>query len=77
MKFFPLVWRNLLRRKVRTTFTLLSVFVVKEDRVERRAISAGNENDDQVEVLSGVSAGERAVLEPPAAMKDGDKIKVQ
>jgi len=27
MKFFPLVWRNLLRRKVRTTFTLLSVFV--------------------------------------------------
>jgi putative ABC transport system permease protein len=27
MKFFPLVWRNLLRRKVRTIFTLLSVFV--------------------------------------------------
>jgi putative ABC transport system permease protein len=27
MKFAPLVWRNLLRRKVRTTFTLLSVFV--------------------------------------------------
>jgi RND family efflux transporter MFP subunit len=53
------------------------VFVVKEDRVERRAISAGNENGDQVEVLSGVSAGERVVLEPPAAMKDGDKIKVQ
>ena len=53
------------------------VFVVKEDRVERRAISAGNENGDQVEVLSGISAGERVVLEPPAAMKDGDKIKVQ
>jgi putative ABC transport system permease protein len=27
MKFFPLIWRNLLRRKVRTTFTALSVFV--------------------------------------------------
>ena len=27
MKFLPLVWRNLLRRKVRTIFTLLSVFV--------------------------------------------------
>jgi putative ABC transport system permease protein len=27
MKFFPLVWRNLLRRKVRTIFTLLSIFV--------------------------------------------------
>jgi putative ABC transport system permease protein len=27
MKFVPLVWRNLLRRKVRTTFTLASIFV--------------------------------------------------
>jgi putative ABC transport system permease protein len=27
MKFFPLVWRNLWRRKLRTTFTLLSIFV--------------------------------------------------
>src|SRR5262247_2845807 len=27
MKFLPLVWRNLSRRKVRTTFTLLSIFV--------------------------------------------------
>ncbi len=27
MKFLPLVWRNLQRRRMRTTFTLLSVFV--------------------------------------------------
>ncbi len=27
MKFFPLIWRNLGRRKIRTIFTLLSVFV--------------------------------------------------
>ena len=27
MKFLPLVWRNLWRRKVRTTFTLLSIFI--------------------------------------------------
>lgn len=27
MKYLPLVWRNLLRRKVRTIFTVLSVFV--------------------------------------------------
>jgi len=27
MKYLPLVWRNLWRRKVRTTFTLLSIFV--------------------------------------------------
>jgi putative ABC transport system permease protein len=27
MKFLPIVWRNLLRRKIRTIFTLLSIFV--------------------------------------------------
>lgn len=27
MKFFPLIWRNLLRRKIRTIFTVLSVLV--------------------------------------------------
>lgn len=27
MKFFPLIWRNLWRRKVRTVFTVLSIFV--------------------------------------------------
>ena len=27
MRFLPLVWRNLLRRKVRTIFTVLSIFV--------------------------------------------------
>src|SRR5215468_5788375 len=27
MKFFPLIWMNVWRRKIRTTFTLLSVFI--------------------------------------------------
>ncbi len=53
------------------------VFVVKDDRVERRAISVGLENGDQVEVISGVSAGERVVVEAPQSLKDGDKVKVQ
>ena len=27
MKYLPLVWRNLMRRKVRTIFTLLSILI--------------------------------------------------
>ena len=27
MKFLPLVWKNIWRRKFRTTFTLLSIFI--------------------------------------------------
>jgi len=53
------------------------VFVLKDDRVERRAVSVGLENGDTVEVISGVSAGERVVVEAPQTLKDGDKVKVQ
>ena len=44
--------------------------------VERRAVTVGLENGDQIEVLSGVSAGERVVVEGPQSLKDGDKVKV-
>ena len=27
MKYLPLIWKSLWRRKVRTTFTLLSIFI--------------------------------------------------
>ena len=53
------------------------VFVLRDNRVERRAVSVGLENGGQMEVLSGVSAGERVVVDGPATLKDGDKVKVQ
>jgi HlyD family secretion protein len=53
------------------------VFVFNGDHVERRAISVGLETGDQVEVLSGVRAGERVVVEGPQTLKDGDKVKIQ
>ena len=62
---------------VRTADGRSIVFVVRDDRVERRAISVGPPVGDQVEVLSGVSAGERVVVEGPQTLKDGDKVKVQ
>ncbi len=53
------------------------VFVVHQDRVERRAVRVGLEEGDKVEVLSGLSAGDRVVTDGPASLKDGDKVKVQ
>ena len=53
------------------------VFVMRDDRVERRAVSVGTVTGDQTEVVSGVSAGERVVVEGPQTLKDGDKVKVQ
>jgi RND family efflux transporter MFP subunit len=62
---------------VRTADGRSIVFVLKDDRIERRAISVGPPVGDQVEVLSGVSAGERVVVDGPQTLKDGDKVKVQ
>jgi len=62
---------------VRTADGRKIVFVLKQDRVERRAVSVGLEQGDQVEVVSGVTAGERVVVDGPQTLKDGDKVKVQ
>jgi RND family efflux transporter MFP subunit len=62
---------------VRTADGRPIVFVVKQDRVERRAISVGLETGDQIEVRSGLAVGERVVTDGPATLKDGDKVKVQ
>jgi RND family efflux transporter MFP subunit len=53
------------------------VFVLRDDRVERRAVSVGTASGEQTEVLAGVAAGERVVVEGPQTLKDGDKVKVQ
>jgi RND family efflux transporter MFP subunit len=62
---------------VRTADGRKVVFVLRGDRVERRAVSVGLEQGDQVEVLSGVNSGDRVVVDGPATLKDGDKVKVQ
>jgi hypothetical protein len=52
------------------------VFVVRDDRVERRAVQVGNEDGDQVEVLSGLTSGDRIVVDAPPTLKDGDRIRI-
>ena len=53
------------------------VFAVRDGRVERRAVAAGGTTGDGVEVLSGLRAGERVVLDPPSDLADGDPIRVR
>jgi multidrug efflux pump subunit AcrA (membrane-fusion protein) len=46
------------------------VFVVKaEGKLERRAIKIGASSDDPVDVVAGLSAGERVVVEGPSDLK--------
>ncbi|MFQ5663312.1 MAG: efflux RND transporter periplasmic adaptor subunit [Terriglobia bacterium] len=50
------------------------VYVLHQDRVERRAVRLGAAEGDQVEVVSGLSRGEQVVVEGPDDLGDGDKV---
>jgi len=53
------------------------VFVVVDDSVERRAITTGGTDGDQIEVQAGVKGGERVVVSPPADLAAGKKIRIK
>jgi len=54
------------------------VFVVRDDRAERRAITtAGSAYGDRVEVAAGLAAGERVILDPPQQLADGGPVKIR
>jgi RND family efflux transporter MFP subunit len=52
------------------------VFVVQGNRVREQSISVGIRIGETVEVLEGVKAGDRVVLNPPPHLRDGSRIKV-
>jgi RND family efflux transporter MFP subunit len=47
------------------------VFVVVNDRVDRRAVTIGGTDGERVEVIAGLNAGERVVVSPPAQLSAG------
>ena len=50
------------------------VFVTQGETVERRPVSLGVENGDDVEVLAGVTAGSRVVVAGPADLTGGARV---
>jgi RND family efflux transporter MFP subunit len=51
------------------------VFVYADGRVERRAVTLGPDTGGQRRVVSGLRDGERVVLSPAAALRDGQAVK--
>ena len=52
------------------------VYVVRGDLVERRAVRLGSVVGDQVEVIAGLTAGERLIVDGPADLAGGDRVVV-
>ena len=53
------------------------VFLVKNDHVERRAVSVGNTAGSSTEILSGLAAGDAVVLRGPANLQDGQAVEIK
>lgn len=53
------------------------VFVVVEERAERRATRVGRTIGDGVEVLAGLAAGERVVVDGPPDLADGRQVRIR
>lgn len=53
------------------------VFQVVDGRAKLISIATGQAHQDQIVVTNGLSGSETIVLDPPAGLKDGDKVAVR
>lgn len=53
------------------------VYVVKDEKAQRRAVTLGGTVGDSRQVRGGVSAGERVIIEAPAELKDGAVVALK
>jgi RND family efflux transporter MFP subunit len=53
------------------------VFLVREGKVERRAVSVGQDRGTEVAVIAGVSPGDSLVVKGPESLHDGDRVEIR
>ena len=53
------------------------VFLVRQNAVERRAVQTAGTDGDRVEVVAGLSAGDRVVVAPPDSLAEGTPVVIK
>ena len=53
------------------------VFLVKDDKTERRAVTLGGNRGSDREVIAGVSVGDTVVTKAPANLRDGQTVEIR
>jgi RND family efflux transporter MFP subunit len=53
-----------------------SVWVVEDGKVRQQSVEVGPQRGDRIEVRQGLAGGESLVLNAPAALKNGSKVKL-
>jgi len=51
------------------------VWVVRDDKVERRAVTLGESRGDGTAIIAGLGDGERVVVNPPGNLSDGARVE--
>lgn len=50
-------------------------WLVRDGRARQVAVHTGIAGTEKVEIVSGLSAGDRVILHPPEGLKDGDRVR--
>jgi RND family efflux transporter MFP subunit len=53
------------------------VFLLRDGRAERRAVSLGGTTGDSRQVKAGVSPGDSVIVDPPPGLSDGDAVSMR
>jgi len=67
----------ILKSTVRSDAGKSTVFLVKDNKLERRAVSLGAEHGDDVEVMAGIAPGDTLVLRGPENLREGQTVEVK
>jgi len=62
---------------VRTDGGQTVVFVVEDEILDRRAVSVGRSMGTDVEIMAGVTVGDRVVVSESEGLGDGQKVRVK
>jgi RND family efflux transporter MFP subunit len=62
---------------VRTDGATQVVYLVRDDKLERRAVSVGAERGAEVEILAGIAPGERLVVRGAEKLHEGQTVEVK
>jgi RND family efflux transporter MFP subunit len=62
---------------VRSDSAASFVFLVRDGKLERRAVSLGMDRGTDVAVLAGLTPGDSLVVRGPESLRDGDKVEIR
>jgi RND family efflux transporter MFP subunit len=53
------------------------VFLVKDDKAERRAVTLGTARGSDTEIIAGLTAGDTVVVKGPTNLRDGQSVEIR